>query len=72
MQISPLTDAENNLRFALPGSTAEPVMMNFKTLLQKHQALLAENKALREENEALKAKLGVTGPPWKPAFSRRS
>lgn len=32
-------------------------MMDFKTLLRKHQALLAENQALKEENLALKARL---------------
>ena len=37
-------------------------MMDFKTLLQKHQALLAENKALKEENEALRARLGMADP----------
>ena len=34
-------------------------MMDFKTLLLKHQALLAENKALKEENLSLKARLGL-------------
>jgi superfamily II DNA or RNA helicase len=38
-------------------------MMDFKTLLQKHQALLAENQALKEENLALKARLGLAEPP---------
>jgi hypothetical protein len=38
-------------------------MMDFKTLLLKHQALLAENQALKEENLALKARLGLTEPP---------
>ena len=38
-------------------------MMDFKTLLLKHQALLAENQALKEENLALKARLGLAEPP---------
>ena len=38
-------------------------MMDFKTLLRKHQALLAENKALKEENLALKARLGLAESP---------
>jgi regulator of replication initiation timing len=38
-------------------------MMDFKTLLQKHQTLLAENQALKEENLALKARLGLAKPP---------
>jgi hypothetical protein len=38
-------------------------MMDFKTLLQEHQALLAENQALKEENLALKARLGLAEPP---------
>ena len=38
-------------------------MMDFKTLLRKHQALLAENKALKEENLSLKARLGLAEPP---------
>ena len=37
-------------------------MMDFKTLLLKHQALLAENKALKEENLSLKARLGLAEP----------
>jgi hypothetical protein len=37
-------------------------MMDFKTLLRKHQALLAENKALKEENLSLKARLGLSAP----------
>lgn len=37
-------------------------MMDFKTLLLKHQALLAENKALKEENLLLKERLGLDGP----------
>jgi hypothetical protein len=38
-------------------------MMDFKTLLLKHQALLAENKALKEEILSLKALLGLAEPP---------
>ncbi len=38
-------------------------MMDFKTLLRKHQALLDENKALKEENLSLKARLGLAEPP---------
>jgi hypothetical protein len=38
-------------------------MIDFKTLLQKHQALLAENQALKEENLALKARLGLAESP---------
>jgi hypothetical protein len=38
-------------------------MMDFKTLLLKHQALLAENQALKEENLSLKARLGLAEPP---------
>jgi hypothetical protein len=38
-------------------------MMDFETLLRKHQALLAENKALREENLALKSQLGLAKNP---------
>ena len=38
-------------------------MMDFKTLLLKHQALLAENQALKEENLALKARLGLAESP---------
>ncbi|MEW6657110.1 MAG: DEAD/DEAH box helicase family protein [Thermodesulfobacteriota bacterium] len=37
--------------------------MDFKTLLQKHQALLAENQALKEENLSLKVRLGLVEPP---------
>ena len=37
-------------------------MMDFKTLLRKHQALLDENKALKEENLSLKARLGLAEP----------
>ena len=46
-------------------------MMDFKTLLLKHQALLAENQALKEENLALKARLGLAEPPESRIFSRR-
>jgi hypothetical protein len=38
-------------------------MMDFKTLLLKHQALLAENQALKEENLALTARLGLAESP---------
>jgi hypothetical protein len=38
-------------------------MMDFKTLLLKHQALLAENQALKEENLALKARLDLAESP---------
>jgi superfamily II DNA or RNA helicase len=38
-------------------------MMDFKSLLLKHQALLAENQALKEENLSLKARLGLAEPP---------
>jgi regulator of replication initiation timing len=38
-------------------------MMDYKTLLRKHQALLAENQALKEENLSLKARLGLAAPP---------
>jgi superfamily II DNA or RNA helicase len=38
-------------------------MIDFKTLLLKHQALLAENKALKEENLSLKVRLGLAAPP---------
>jgi regulator of replication initiation timing len=38
-------------------------MMDFKTLLLKHQALLDENKVLKEENLSLKARLGLAEPP---------
>jgi len=49
----------------VPSLDAVPkhAMMDFKTLLKKHQALLAENQALKEENLALQARLGLAEPP---------
>ena len=47
-------------------------MMDFKTLLLKHQALLAENKALKEENLSLKARLGLAEPPESQSSAGRS
>jgi len=45
-------------------------MMDFKTLLLKHQAFLAENQALKEENLALKAPVGSGRTSGTPDFSR--
>ena len=55
--------------FRQGGAKPKRAMMDFKTLLQKHQVLLAENKALKEENAALKARLGKAehlGSPSSP------
>jgi len=51
------------LNVSYPDALPIRAMMDFKTLLQKHQALLAENKALKEENLSLKARLGLAEPP---------
>jgi hypothetical protein len=75
-QVSPCLFKENQLKSNLilravasglsvpfPDALPRGAMMDFKTLLLKHQALLAENQALKEENLALKARLGLAEPP---------
>ena len=51
------------LSVSFPDALPRGAMMDFKTLLLKHQALLAENQALKEENLALKARLGLAESP---------
>ena len=55
-------EVTSGLNVSYPAALPEGAMMDFKTLLRKHQALLAENKALKEENLSLKARLGLAEP----------
>jgi regulator of replication initiation timing len=55
----------SGLNVSYPDVLPIRAMMDFKTLLKKHQALLAENQALKEENLALKARLGLAELPEK-------